>query len=303
MGRRWSPRSSSAAATIDPATGLRALLRAPDGFFPFRLFPVHLPAPLLLPFPPLRRGARGPAGVRDPARNPSGAARGQFPSSFFSLARGGPREAPQPRGAQPGGASEGRRGAWSSPAPASCGRGGRRSGEAPSPGCTGRRAPRLRGGRSGAPAARAGSPPWCSGVRDVEDAEEEEALAQQGAGVRRVLGRAPGRLGRRDPGRRGARRVPLPGAAPGGARRGHLLRRLGQGAQPWGCAAGGERDSCQRAYQPGHPGCHPPLPRAHPSQDREARYARPAFPSRGLGGKSGWASWERRPLLVAYHPG
>ena len=43
--------------------------------------------------------------------------------------------------------------------------------------------PRLRGGQSGAPAARAGSPPWCSGVRDVEDVEEEEALAQQGAAL------------------------------------------------------------------------------------------------------------------------
>lgn len=82
--------------------------------------------------------------------------------------------------------------------PAGCGRrGGRRSGEAPLAGLRGPPgAPRLRGGQSGAPAARAGSPPWCSGVRDVEDVEEEEALAQQGAGVRGVLGRGPGRLGR-----------------------------------------------------------------------------------------------------------
>lgn len=256
----------------------RASAHPPTDFSRSGFCPFTSPPPPLLPFPPLRRGARGPAGGRDPARNPSGAARGQFPSPFFSLARGGPRRARQPRGAQPGGASEGRLGAWSSPAPAGCGRGGgARAARPPSPGCTGRRAPRLRGGRSGAPAARAGSPPWCSGVRDVEDAEEEEALAQQGAGVRGVLGRAPGRLGRRDPGRRGARRVPLPGAAPGGARRGHLLRRLGQGAQPWGCSAGGERDACQRAHQPGHPGCHPPLPRAHPSQDCEARYPGSAF--------------------------
>lgn len=105
--------------------------------------------------------------------------------------------------------------------------------------------------------------------------------------MRGVLGRAPGRLGRGDPGRRGARRVSLPGAAPGGARRGHLLRRLGQGAQPGGCAAGGERDACQRAHQPGHPGCHPPLPRAHPSEDCEARYAGPAFSVARSGGEVG----------------
>ena len=117
MGRRWSPRSSSAAATIDPATGLRALLRAPDGFFPVPALQLHLPAPLLLPFPPLPRGAWGPAVGCDPARNPSGAARGQSPFPFFSLTRVALAEPGQTRRSPPGEVSEGRLGVRSGPAP------------------------------------------------------------------------------------------------------------------------------------------------------------------------------------------
>nr|XP_054533177.1 protein crumbs homolog 2-like [Pan troglodytes] len=224
---------------------------------PRRIFPVPGSSPFTSPPPRLSLSRRSGAEPRDQPAAPA-----------VALAESG-----QPRGAQPGGASKGRLGSGNGRAPSGLwSRGGGRSDEAPLTGLRGPpRAPGLRRGRSGAPAARAGSPPWCSGVRDVEDAEEEEALAQQGAGVRRVLGRAPGRLRRGDPRWRGAWRVPLPGAAPRGARRGHLLRRLGQGAQPRRCAAGGKRDACQRAHQPGHSGCHPPLPRAHPSQDCETR--------------------------------
>lgn len=89
----------------------------PRRIFSFPALPSSPPRPLLQPFPPLRRGARGPAVGCDPARNPSGAARGQSPSPFFSLTQGGPRGFRPAPGSVTGRASEGRLGAWSGPAP------------------------------------------------------------------------------------------------------------------------------------------------------------------------------------------
>lgn len=186
-----------AAATIDPATGLRALLLAPDGFFPVPALLASPPRPpLLLPFPPLPRGAWGqPSAVTLPETLWSRL--GTIPFSFLQPNPGGPRGARSDRRSPPGEVSEGRLGVLERPGPQRVRSArGRRSGEAPAglrgpPG-----APRLRGGQSGRPRRPRGVSPWCSGVRDVEDVEEEEALAQQGAGVRGVLGRGPGRLGR-----------------------------------------------------------------------------------------------------------
>lgn len=98
---------------------------------------------------------------------------------------------------------------------------------------------------------------------------------------------APGDLGAEIRGGAERGESPLPGAAPRGPRRGTRCVVPGKAPSPGDVLL--EVNGTPVSGSPtGHPGCHSPLPRAHPSQDCEARYAGPVF--RCGVGSPGWVS-------------